>query len=517
MMNMINRYFKEMISVCTMLCIMMLLLSNQYVFSQSLSTQINTIKNNHDLMGGVVVVFCKNQVLESIPFGTADYTRSIQVTDSTAFRIASISKTITAIAIMQLWDDGLLNLDAGIDSIMGFSVRNHYFPSTPITVRMLLTHRSGIIDGNTYSSFLSATYNNNPVPNISQLLVTGGSHYSSGNYNNIQPGTYFNYSNLNYGILGTIVEKVSGMRFDEYCRQHIFLPLGIQGSFNVNHISNIDNVAVLYRKVSGSWVAQADNFQGVQPVFANLTGYVPGTNGLRFAPQGGLRISGEDLAKIFMALLNDGNYNGYQLLNPLTVSAMLNTEWLYNGSNGNNYWGLFRSWGLGTHIITNTPNNDIVLSGSQKMFGHAGEAYGLVSDAYIDTTRKVGLIFITNGCGAGYTTGSSSAFYTVEKHVFDAIESYGNVNSCLTVDISWHQENGVISVFPNPASDFLMLSSSNITLKDSPFYIYSSTGQMVLFQNLNDNFFRIDISHLTPGLYFLNIPETGFTGRFIKN
>jgi CubicO group peptidase (beta-lactamase class C family) len=506
-----KKLFKSIVTFIFCLCF---ILPN--VFSQTLSTHINTIKNNHDLMGGVVVVFCKNQILESIPFGTADYSRSISVTDSTAFRIASISKTITAIAVMQLWDDGLLNLDADINTILGYSVRNHYYTSTPITCRMLLSHTSGIIDGNTYSNFLSVTYNNNPIPDISELLSPTGSYYSTSNYNNIQPGTYFNYSNLNFGILGTIVEKVSGLRFDEYCRQNILFPLGIQGSFNVNHISNIDNVAVLYRKVSGNWVAQADNFQGVQPVFGNLTGYVPGTNGLRFAPQGGLRISGDDLAKIFMALLNNGSYNGYQLLSQTSVSAMLNTEWLFNGSNGNNYYGLFRSWGLGMHIITNTLNNDVVLSGSTKMFGHPGEAYGLVSDAYIDTTREVGLIFLTNGCGAGYHIGSGSAFYSVEKHVFDAIEAYGNVNSCLTVDISRHEKNGEMIIFPNPASDFLMLSS-DISLKDSPFYIYSSTGQMVLLQNLNDNLLQIDISYLAPGLYFLNIPETGFKARFVKN
>jgi hypothetical protein len=227
-------------------------------------------------------------------------------------------------------------------------------------------------------------------------------------------------------------------------------------------------------------------------------------------------VSGLDLAKIFMALLNDGNYNGYQLLNPLTVSAMLNTEWLYNGSNGNNYWGLFRSWGLGTHIMTNTPNNDIVLSGSQKMFGHPGEAYGLVSDAYIDTTREVGLIFMTNGCGAGYHIGSSSAYYTVEKQVFDAIETYGNVNSCITIDVYGPEQKGDVIFFPNPASDVLFLSSQR-HFNDSPLFIYSSTGRVLQTFILNGTSAQLDISRLSSGLYFINIPEAGFAGRFFKN
>jgi CubicO group peptidase (beta-lactamase class C family) len=485
------------------------------VFSQSLPSQLNTIKNNHDLMGGVVVVFCKNQILESIPFGTADYSRSIPVTDSTAFRIASISKTITAIALMQLWDDGLLNLDTDINTILGYSVRNHYYPSTPITCRMLLSHTSGIIDGTTYSSFLTATYNNNPIPNISELLTSSGSYYSSSNYNNIQPGTYFNYSNLNFGILGTIVEKVSGLRFDEYCQQNIFQPLGIKGSFNVNHISNINNVAVLYRKQGGNWVAQADNFQGVQPVFSNLSGYLPGTNGLRFAPQGGLRASGEDLAKIFMVLLNKGQYNAHQLISAAAVNQMLESQWQFNGSNGNNYYGLFRNWGLGTHIITNTMNNDVVLNGSTKMFGHPGEAYGLVSDAYIDTTREVGLIFMTNGCGAGYSVGSSSAFYTVEQDVFNAIESFGNVNSCTTIDIAVPLAECSGFLYPNPSEGILHLNVMPIH-NSNVFEIYNVSGMRLKTINLSENQTSIDIQFLPTGMYILKDISENRIYRFVK-
>ena len=186
--------------------------------SEDLSTRIDSIRKDHDLMGGVVVVFCKDRVLESIPFGTADHARNIPVSDSTAFR---------------------------------------YYPSTPITCRMLLSHTSGIIDGDTYSGFLSASYNDDPIPDISEILSPSGSQYSSTNYENTPPGTYFHYSSLNFGILGTVVERVTGTRFDESCFQNIFLPLDIDGSFNVNHLMDIDDVAVLYRKRGGEWVAQA--------------------------------------------------------------------------------------------------------------------------------------------------------------------------------------------------------------------------------------------------------------------
>jgi CubicO group peptidase (beta-lactamase class C family) len=223
----------------------------------------------------------------------------------------------------------------------------------------------------------------------------------------------FNYSNINYGVLGTLVEKVSNLRFDVFCQQEIFSVLGLDASFHVNDLSNINNVAVLYRKLSGVWTPQADNYQGVYPGSGNTTGYAPGTNGLRFSPQGGLRISAKDLAMLFRLFLNQGTINGQTILTPASVQSMMAQEWLFNGSNGNNYFGLFLSWGLGMHRITNTANND-----SSQMFGHPGEAYGLISDAYVDTLRKFGFVFITNGCGVGYQTASNTAFYTIEKTNF---------------------------------------------------------------------------------------------------
>lgn len=477
--------------------------------AQNLQNSIDQIKQNHDLMGGVAVVFCKDQIIESVPFGLADYQRNIMVNDSTVFRIASVSKVITAIAIMQLIDAELLQAETIIDSVLGFSVKNPSYPDDSITIQMLLSHTSGIVDGNAYNNFLNATYNNNPIPQLSELLTPGGSYYAGNIFQNTPPGQYFTYSNLNYGILGTVVEKISGQRFDVYCRQHILMPLGIDGSFNVNDIQDINNVAVLYRKTSGSWVPQADNYQGVQPVFGNLSGYIPGTNGLRFAPQGGLRISGEDLAKIFMALLNNGSYMGYQLISKNALDMMLQSSWQYNGSNGDNYYGLFRSWGMGIHIITNTPDNDIVLSGSQIMFGHPGEAYGLVSDAYIDTLRKTGLIFFTNGCGNGYTVGNGSAFYTLEKDVFDAIEQHSDLAYCATSEVLEHTKNLQLSIFPVPCDQTLHIELPQYS--SEKIEIINQMGQDVTFTFCNSNSCSIYTGNLPCGIYILRLDE-----RFIK-
>lgn len=474
-----------------------------------LSQQIQAIRNQYDLMGGVVILFCQDSIAYHIPFGWADYGRQIPVTDSTVFRIASISKTVTAMGYMKLVDQGLANLDEDISNILGYSVRNPFYPNQPITARMLLSHTSSIIDGSTYSNFLNATISQNPIPNLSEILTPGGAYYSNSNFNNIPPGTYFNYSNLNYVIVGTLIEKISGRRFDQYMRDSILLPSGIDGSYNVNHLSNIDRVAVLYRKINGSWVPQADNYQGVQPTFNNLTGYVPGTNGGRFSPHGGLRCSGKDLSRLFQVFLNSGLSGGAALLSASAVQQMLADTWTYNG---NNYYDLFNSFGLGIHRALGLPGKDIVLPFSSLMFGHPGEAYGLVSDAYVDTARRLGLIFITNGSGTGYQVSATSAYYTVERAVFDVLAPYAEAMECIKLTHNINPVEPHYALFPNPAENFVIVKEVKETL---PYLLYTIQGQPVKTGILSNNNSIISLSDLPAGVFIVYLQEKEFPLRLI--
>jgi len=501
---MIKRLFLGVISI---ICF------SAQIVAQNLAAQFDSISINNDMMGGSLVVFCENGIIENLSIGKSDFTRNINTTADTKYRIASISKTITAMAIMQLVEQNLLDLDSDISSILGYTVQNPNHTTVPISTRMLLSHTSTIIDGSTYSSFIGATVNDNPIPNLNEILTPSGSYYTTGQFINAVPGSYFNYSNINYVILGTIVEKISNLRFDIYCKQYLSNPLGIDASFNVNDLTDIDQVAVLYRKFSSVWTPQADDYQGVQPVFNNLNGYTPGTNGGRFGPQGGFRCSGQDLAKIFLVLMNHGTYNNVTLLSATSCDAMFANEWTYNGNNGNNYSGLFRSWGLGIHRITSTPSNDIVLPGSITMLGHTGEAYGLVSDAYFDTIRKVGFVFINNGVGIGYQTNSNSAFYTVEQEIFDVIENHGNISDCIQIVGLNEDKNPLTMVYPNPALDFIYLSE-NLTQKDCKIIIRSIDGKILKNTFVNKGHSRIDIQELNSGMYFLELDNRIY--KFIK-
>ncbi len=468
---------------------------------QILNNILDGVATDNDMMGGSVVLHCGDSIVETWNYGTADLEREIPVGPQTKYRIASVSKMVTAIAVLQQVDQGTINLDDDIGDILGYEVVNPNYPETPITVSMLLSHESGIVDGTTYSDFLGATISENPMPNLSELLTPEGDYYTAGQFNNIEPGTYFNYSNLNYVILGTIVEKAANQRFDIYCKENIFEPLGLDASFNVNDLEDIDNVAVLYRKINGNWTPQADDYQGVQPVFTNLDGYVPGTNGGRFGPQGGLRISAQDMAKISMCLMVPGMSASLNLSDTL-VSLMLMQQWSYDGDNGNNYYGLFRSWGLGVHRVTSTPGGDIVLPGSNAMFGHTGEAYGLVSDVYFDIERNVGLVFITNGVGNGYQLSKYSAYYTVEQQIFGAIENYGNVGNCIVSHID-DADHTRLMAYPNPVDDEITILGTpldgQMTLK-----LTSADGRVVRDLRASTPFQKFNLEDIPDGIYYLN-------------
>jgi CubicO group peptidase (beta-lactamase class C family) len=468
-----------------------------FLRAQSLVDQFDTIAQNNDMLGGAVVVFCEDGIIENIAIGTSDVTRDIDATVDTKYRIASISKTITAIAVMQLVEQNLLDLDQDISTILGYSVQNPNHPTIPITSRMLLSHTSTIVDGTTYSDFMGATVSDSPIPNLSEILTVGGDYYTASQFNNTQPGTYFNYSNINFVILGTIIEKITNLRFDVYCKQNISMPLGIDASFNVNDLTNIDQLAVIYRKEGTVWTPQVDNYQGTQPFFSNLNGYIPGTNGGRFGPQGGFRCSAQDLAKIFLVLMNNGSFDGDTLLSEASCNAMVNNEWTYNGNNGNNYFGLFRSWGLGIHRVTSTPGGDVALPGSSTMFGHPGEAYGLVSDAYFDTTRKVGFVFINNGVGIGYQTGNNSGFYTIEEEVFEAIENHSNLAGCSQTSVQQQSDDTIVQIYQNPSTGKVHIELPN----QSPLSVSVFDIKGALIKETVD--VQIDVSAFAKGVYFI--------------
>lgn len=480
--------------------------------SSSLDNKLVQIFTNRSLVGASVVVFKNNTIVYSKNFGKRDISRNLYVDDNTYYRIASISKTITALGIMILVNEGKINIKLDASRYLGFTLRNPNFPNDSITVESLLSHTSSLRDGNTYENFLNATYSQNPPPTLQSLLVAGGAYYSSSNFATIGPKSkYFTYANINYGILGTIIEKVSKTRFDIFCKNKIFAPLNLDASFNVRDLNNINNLAVLYRKNNSGWQAQIDNYQGVMPPERDLSNYQIGTNGFIFAPQGGLRISAKDLAKIFIMLANDGIYNNSNFLPASIIEQMRSQVWSYNGTNGDNYYGIFNFYGLG---ISKTQ----VLLSNQILYGHPGEAYGLISDAYFSLNPKYGIIFITNGGIWG--NGQYSGWYNVEEEVFNAVFSeLNNLTSVERIGVS-SPNFYIVSNYPNPFNSQTTLVFYSSNSKNVIANVYDITGKKIFSDNINAlensiNSYSINFNSYPSGNYIIEISDGIYSSKKI--
>jgi CubicO group peptidase (beta-lactamase class C family) len=391
---------KNLLKVVLLICIFKSIISAQG--TDAFDQKLNTIFTKYSVAGMSVAVVNNNRVIFSKGYGLADIPRQIPVnSDSTLFRIASISKTVTGTAILKLYEQGKLKLNEDISRYLGYRVRNSSFPDDSITFIHLLTHTSGLMDGSWYDSFLSASYGSS-IPKIKDLFTPGTSSYTNSMWTGYRPGVNFEYCNFAFGMLGTLVEKISGERFDIFCRKNIFQPLGMNSSFNVQDIPDINKFAALYRKSGGQWVAQYDDYKGVKPQPRDLTNYQTGDNGLVFSPQGGCRTSALDLCKFMLAHMNNGVYNGIRILNDTTINLMHRQHW-----SGSGLGGLYKMKGLAIHIT------DDLIPG-MRMLGHSGEAYGLLSDMYFDINNRFGIVFMINGGNAS----GGSLFYGIEEEVF---------------------------------------------------------------------------------------------------
>src|SRR5215217_8195909 len=183
------------------LLLALLSFSSAYSFSQTgkAEAQVQDAIKKYNAVGLSVAVVKKGKVIYTHSFGLKDVEQGIPLTENTLFRIASISKSFSATAIMQLVDEGRLNLDEDFSRLVGFKVRNPKYPDKIISLKMVMSHTSSINDSQGYFN-LDAI---NPDKNPDWAKC----------YNTYVPGAGYQYCNLNYNMIGAIIEKLGGERF----------------------------------------------------------------------------------------------------------------------------------------------------------------------------------------------------------------------------------------------------------------------------------------------------------------
>ena len=157
-------------------------------------------------------------------YGYADIENGIPVTDNTVFLLASISKLFTGTAAMQLYENGIIDLDEDINNHLPWPLTIPNHENEPITFRHLMTHTSSIQDN--YGAM--ATYYDYPDPSISlsdcmqSYFSTAGNHYNaSANFLNQAAGTTYEYSNMATALNGYLIENITQNPFNEYCNNNL--------------------------------------------------------------------------------------------------------------------------------------------------------------------------------------------------------------------------------------------------------------------------------------------------------
>jgi CubicO group peptidase (beta-lactamase class C family) len=368
----------------------------------------------------VRVAFDRDGITGTRTEGYADPASKRAISIDDPVRIASISKLVLALGVMRLVEQGRLDLDADVSDALGYPLRNPAFPDHKITLRLLLSHTASLTDG--------AGYWQVPLDGEFRKLLDDPKAWDAQH----APGTYWRYANVGFPLVGAAMERATGERLDLLMQRLVLQPLGLHACYNWPSCdaATAARAVVLYRE--GKPIL--DDNQGRKPACGitkasdgscDLATWRAGMATNVFGPQGGLRISARDLAKIGRLLLGDGEVDGVRLLKPESVRAMIGPEWNFDGRNGltleeddpiRTKGGFTCRYGLALHTLaTGLPGcgDDPFGDGVQRV-GHSGNAYGLLAGLWVDRERGTGVVYFSTGNDAP-APGAHSAFSRPEE------------------------------------------------------------------------------------------------------
>ena len=331
---------------------------------------IKEVLQEFKAVGISTAVVKDGKIVYNKSFGCKDLESKDPLRNDHLMRIASISKSFTATALMQLVEQGKISLDSDVSDLIGFNIRNPRFPNTPITLKMLLSHTSSITNKGNYAT----------LDRINPAI----SDDCAGAYLEYEPGTNYRYSNLGLNLAGAIVEKVSGVRCDEYVKKNIIDALGLDGGFNVDALDS-SKFATLYRynKSEDELVVSTIAYKSTADMMPT---YVLGYSAPLFSPTGGMKNTPHDLAIYMMMHMNYGEYNGVRVISEESSKTMQTPVWK----------GKTR-YGLCIKEFPNFINDEKYKDEGKNPIGHGGSAHGLKSIMIWSPADGWGIVAMTNG------------------------------------------------------------------------------------------------------------------------
>jgi CubicO group peptidase (beta-lactamase class C family) len=307
-------------------------------------------------------------------YGMSDLEREKPATIDTIYTVASITKTITSTALMQLYDQGLFALDDDVNEYLPFWLRNPAFPDDPISIRMLLSHASSLNpDPVSYHWFNFSSpppIPGYPDPWLRNYLLPDGLYYTPEIWNTTyHPGERMQYANINFDLAAYLVQLLSGEPYYQYCADHLFKPLSMtHTSFRLPDLP-INNTAIPYLYKDGTY----------EPLpYYQLLHY----------PVAGLLTTAQDLSHFLIAQMNHGVYNGTRILSNETVELMHSVQ-----PPGNRYYNY--RYGLGWMIEEKQ-------LGHRVLIGHTGDIPGVHTRMFMESDEHTGIICLFNSDRSTY-------------------------------------------------------------------------------------------------------------------
>jgi len=326
----------------------------------ALKARVSEILNRHSAVGMALGVVRNGRLEFFRSHGAADIASSTPISEDTVFRIASITKTFTAIAVMQLWEQGLVNLDAPAnDYLRAYQLVSAKAGFRPVTPRHLLTHTSGLPEMVHPSRALMYVFGESVK--LGRPLPTLGEYYRRGLRVVAEPGSRFMYSDHNFATLGQIVEDVSGQPIDRYFREHIFEPLGM-GDTDLLRSERVESRLATGYNLRSSGAKAVTDRQWITAAASSIYS------------------TPKDMARYVAALLGGGANQHGSVLKPATLELMFQPHYqphsLIPGI------GLaFDRFDLGGHLA----------------IGHEGVLPGFNSQIFAAPKGGVGVVAFTNG------------------------------------------------------------------------------------------------------------------------
>lgn len=473
------------------------------------------IAKREKLAGANIVICNENGILDKDSYGYQDLENKEPSTEDTIYRIASISKTIGCIGLMQLVEKGLVDLNEDISTYLGYKVRNPKYPDDVITVKMITMQTSSIQDGYddenpAYDDIikgyngLNGTYINCSPKTI--LTDTSSEYYTQYTFGDYKPGTRFCYSNFGCGLMACIIEKASGELYVDYMENHIFKPLGLNASFKSSRLNNKENIAQMYAYYKGN-IKKFDKSSFINsqlPIFPLGENYR--------GPAGGLFINMKDLSVLLRMFLNYGKVNGVEILKRETVERMIQEEWCGLPKNDE-----YRAKGIQMRIIEPVPHF--------ALRGHTGGAYGVRSYFFFSLKYKIGACFITNGILNDDSKSCDRLFDETMEMWINKYAKYRPSKIIIKEKEIILEERTIKQekLFINKNNPYIlgktladMLSTLAIYDEDKMTYTFNVDNKQIIIDDMiiiNDEFYI----PFTKTLEKLNIPFTKENGNYIIN